>query len=325
MVALLSQPKAQAMLTQTQIDRFHREGLIVVPDALPTPVLSAVRAEYRRLLDTLYANWHAQGRGPAPDGLDFWRKLQDSYDAGCDWFQPMDISLPGEMIAADTPFHFGPAVFDMIIAPRLLDMVESLIGGEITSNPIQHIRLKPPAPTLHATETRAHVGATDWHQDRAVAHAEADATQMVTVWLAITDATLENGCLQAIPGTPQMYPHCPKTQTSIADGCIDPARAQPLPVPAGGAVIFHPLTPHASLPNRSDRFRWSFDIRFNVTGQPTGRAHFPDFVLRSRLRPGTELPDWHAWRDLWVEARARLATQPHVPIHRWAADSPACA
>lgn len=313
------------MLTQDQIDQFHSDGVIVVPDVLPTPVLNAVKQEYAQLLDALYDGWHARGLVPAADGMDFWQKLRVSYDAGCDWFQPMDISLPGDKIAPDTPFHFGPAVFDMITAPRLLDMVESLIGPEITSNPIQHVRLKPPAPTLRDTETRAHVMATDWHQDRAVAHEEGDDTQMVTVWLAISDATIGNGCLQAIPGKPQMYPHCPKKQTAIADGFLDLDKAQPLPVKAGGAVIFHPLTPHASLDNRSDRFRWSFDIRYNVTGQPTGRAHFPDFIARSRKAPERELRDWRVWKTMWEEARARLAPKPHVPIHRWTSDSPACA
>lgn len=213
----------------------------------------------------------------------------------------------------------------MLTAPRLLDMVQDLIGPEITSNPIQHVRLKPPATTLHGAESRAHVTATDWHQDRAVAHESGDATQMVTVWLAISDATVENGCLQVVPGKPQMYPHCPRKQTAIADGILDEARALPLPVKAGGAVLFHPLTPHASLVNTSDAFRWSFDIRYNVTGQPTGRAHFPEFIARSRRHPDTVLHDWQLWRTMWQDTRARLATQPHIPIHRWRSDSPACA
>lgn len=312
-------------LSTSQIDQFEREGYLVLPDVLSPDLLTRIRAEYTSLMDNLYDGWHAEGVVPAPEGRDFWEKLRASYDAGCDWFQPMDISLPGDTIAADTPFHFGPAVFDMLRHGPLLDIVEALIGPEITSNPIQHVRIKPPAPTLSSEEARAHVTSTDWHQDRAVAHASGDGTQMVTVWLAITDATVENGCLQVIPGRPQMYPHCPKKQTAIADGFLDLDKAQPLPVKAGGAVIFHPLTPHASLANVSDGFRWSFDIRYNVTGQPTGRGHFPEFVVRSRQDANAVLDDWQAWRDLWVAARADLAGQPHIPIHRWTGDAPACA
>jgi len=157
-------------LTPDQIARFERDGVLVIDDVLPVEILNNVKAEYEALLDTLYAEWHSQGRVPPGDNMDFFQKLLVAYEAGCEWFQPMDISLPGSEIAADTPFHIGPAVFDMLTTPRLLDVVEDLIGPEITSNPIQHVRLKPPARTLRNSETTAHIMATDWHQDRAVAH-----------------------------------------------------------------------------------------------------------------------------------------------------------
>ncbi len=313
------------MLTRDQIDRFDRDGFLVVEDVLSPALLARIHADYAWLLDNLYAGWHREGRVPAPDGLDFRDKLLTSYKAGCDWFQPMDISLPGDAIQPDTPFHFSATVFDMVTDPRLLDLVESLIGPEITSNPIQHVRLKPPATRLATDEVRAHITSTDWHQDRGVALEEADSTNMVTVWLAISDATARNGCLQVMPGKPQMYPHCPQIQTAIAPGFLDASKAVPLPVRAGGAILFHPLTPHASLINQTDRFRWSFDIRYNVTGEPTGRAHFPDFVARSRAAPNSELKDWRVWREMWIDARARLSGQTHIPIHRWRADNPVCA
>jgi len=315
------------MLSRSEVDLFERQGYLVVEDLLAADVLDPVRAEYAGLLDRLYAGWQSEGRVGPPETDDFWGRLRTAYRAGCDWFQPMDISLPGDRISAETPFHFGPAVFDMLTAPRLLDAVEALIGPEITSNPIQHVRIKPPADDLRADEIRAHVTATDWHQDRAVALAEADTTDMVTVWLAITDATVENGCLQVQPTgkAPEMLPHCPKTQTAIADGFVDEARAVPLPVGAGGAVIFHPLTPHASLVNRTDGFRWSFDLRYHVTGQNSGREHFPSFIARSRARPETELRDWRRWRAMWQAARSRLAETPHIDIHRWQGDAPHCA
>lgn len=312
------------MLTEAQIDDFRNNGFLVVDDVIDqTAVLDPVRREYATLMDGLLAGW---GMGEALQGASFEEKLISAYHAGHDWFQPMDISLPGDRIAADTPMHFGPAVFDMVTNPRLLDLVEDLIGPEITSNPIQHVRIKPPARDLASDEVRAHVGGTDWHQDRAVALEEADETRMITVWVAVTDATVENGCLQVIPHKPEtMLPHCPKTQTAIADGFIDQARARPLPVRSGGVVILDPMIPHASLPNLSEGIRWSFDLRYNVTGQPTGRSHFPEFIARSRLNPYSELRDWRAWKGLWEAARSQLAQTSHIPIHRWRSDSPACA
>ncbi len=310
------------MLTRDQIASYRTTGFLVVEDVLPGPVLEDVRAEYARLLDGLYDGWLAQGR--VPEGISgFQERLIASYRAGCDWFQPMDISLPGGRIAPDTPMHFGPAVFDMITNARLLDLVQDLIGPEITSNPIQHLRIKPPATDLRAGEVRAHITRTDWHQDRAVALEEADQTDMVTIWIAITDATVQNGCLQVLPRKAEaILPHCPKTQTAIADGFIDEASALPLPVRAGGVVILDPLLPHASLPNLTDGIRWSFDLRYNRRGQPTGRRQFPDFVARSAADPTAVLSDWRQWRDAWMRARARLSAQPHIDIHRWASDAP---
>ncbi|MCU9840190.1 phytanoyl-CoA dioxygenase family protein [Ruegeria sp. WL0004] len=311
------------MLSAGEIAKFRRNGYLIVENVLGPGVLDPVRAEYQAIMDTLLEEWQlTQQFG----GLDFAEQIKATYALGLDWFQPMDISLPGDRIRTDTPMHFGPAVFDMVTAPRLLDLVEALIGPEITSCPIQHVRIKPPARDLARDELRAHVGGTDWHQDRAVAHVEADQTDMVTVWIAVTDATPENGCLQVLPrAADRMLTHCPMRQTTIAPGLIDPEQALPVPVRADGIVVLDPLIPHASLPNLTDGIRWSFDLRYARSGQPTGRSHFPAFVARSRSEPHTELRDWRRWRQMWVDARARLATEPHIQIHRWQGDSPLCA
>jgi len=302
------------MLTDDQCRFFDDHGYLVI-DNVFDPV--EIKTEYAALLDDLYSQWQADELVPPAQGWE--PKLLAAYRAGCDWFQSMDCSLPGGEISADTPMYFGPAIFNLITGKRMLDLVEALIGPEITSNPIQHIRIKPPATNLTNTEIRPHITATDWHQDRAVALEEADETKMITVWCAVTDATPENGCLQVIPrgGSRGMLPHCPRTQTGIADGFINENEAQPLPVQAGGVVVFHPLTPHASLINRTDRFRWSFDIRYNRTGEPTGRSHFPEFVVRSKKQQEAVVTDWMEMRRAWEDARSRLANQPHIPIHRW--------
>jgi len=315
------------MLTQQNLDSFGSQGYLVVENLLDTATLDAVRAEYAALLDRLYARWFAEGLVKVlPQELGFWDKLDIAFRGGFDWYQPFDISLPHSGIAEDTPMHIGPAVFDMVTHRNILDLVETLIGPEITSNPIQHVRIKPPQRSVDASEARAHVIATDWHQDKGVTLEEADNTQFVTVWLAITDATVENGCLQVAAGNyDELLPHCTKTQVGIADDFLPTGNATPTPVKAGGAVIFHPLTPHASLANTSDGYRWSFDLRYNVTGQPTGRSQFPEFVARSRSNPASELRDWTLWNELWQDTRHRLAHAPHIAQHRWDSSSPYCA
>ncbi len=315
------------MLSPSQIAEFRENGYLIVEDVIDAATRDAVLDEYETLLGGLYEGWSRQGLVPPPEKpLNFWEKLDRCRSEDFDWYQPLDISLPFDNIGEETPMHFGPAVFDLVRHDAILDMMECLVGPEITSNPIQHVRIKPPERTLPEGEARAHVSYTNWHQDRGVGHADADDSTIVTVWVAMTDATEENGCLQVVPGLPKtLYPHCPKRQTTIADGFVDAARAIPAEVPAGGVILLHPLTPHCSLPNRSDGYRWSFDLRYNVTGQPTGRDQFPGFVARSRSHPDSELHDWRAWRQRWEAARLHLAHVPHIPQHRWQGDAPHCA
>jgi ectoine hydroxylase-related dioxygenase (phytanoyl-CoA dioxygenase family) len=80
-----------------------------------------------------------------------------------------------------------------------------------------------------------------------------------------------------------------------------------VPVKRGGVLLFHHLTKHASLTNTSDGIRWSFDLRYQPIGQPTGRPAFPGFIARSRQNPASAVTDWQVWADLWRETRSRLA------------------
>lgn len=317
------------MLSQAQLQRFEEDGFLVLNDVIDREaVLEPVIREYEQIMDRLRADWIADGRlAPDAAAATFEDRVISAYRSGLDYFQPMDISLPAGAISEDTPFHAGPAIFALMTDERLLDVVESIIGPEVTSNPIQHVRIKPPAVDLQADEIRAHVTSTDWHQDRAVTLEEADRTHMVTAWVAVTDATAENGCLQVIPGSHRgkMKLHCPNPQVGIPKQFLNENEAVPLPVRSGGVILFHPLTIHGSLINRTAHIRWSFDLRYSVTGEPTGRPMFPAFVARSRARPETELRDPDEWRILWEAARTRLAANETTTIHRWAPDAAHCA
>ena len=95
-------------------------------------------------------------------------------------------------------------------------------------------------------------------------------------------------------------------------------------------LLFHRLNCHSSLPNNSDNIRWSFDLRYNPTHEPTGRTAFPGFVARSRANPETELHDPLAWHRSWLEARANMSTinqggKIDIPFRRPQTEHPLCA
>jgi phytanoyl-CoA hydroxylase len=316
-------------------EHFAREGYFIARGLLdPETDLEPVKKEYSALLDRLAEEWHERGRISSPyRDLSFGERVSKFTSEGLDCTPYFDIVLPSNA-TADTPIHLGPAVFHLLRNPRILDVLEELIGGEIYCNPVQHIRIKPPQRVVPQRLMNGLNVAVGWHQDMGVVNEEADETTMISVWLAVSDANIENGCLQVVPGSHRgdLAIHCNFAegkrqyfQVNIPDPVVPPNH-RPLPMKAGDVLFFHKKLMHSSLPNTTDGIRWSFDLRYNVIGQPTGRAWLPGFVARSRSNPDRELRDPMKWAQLWLDARARLASGEGIrPSSRWDNSHPLCA
>ena len=328
-----------AGLTQTQLDRFDEDGYLVIDDVLSKTDLREIEAEYSAIMDNVTPDLVARGLMSEPRGSTFSERycealeqLDDMYEL----YQHLDISLPMlDELDHTTTMNAGPAAFRRLTNERLLDIAEHFVGPEIYSNPVQHARIKPPHSRLPKATTDANVAATLWHQDAAVITTDADETDLLTVWLAITDATVENGCLIATRGSHKLDRtlHCPgkvfAAEIYIPESFVDQDLVTPLEVKAGGMVLLHKLTEHGSLDNRTDQIRWSFDLRYQPIGQPTGRSVFPGFVARSSQHPETVVKDPDEWARLWWNARDRIASgeEPMSFNDRWSgyADQPVCA
>ncbi len=316
------------------LERFERDGYYIAEDVLDVERdINPVVAEYMALLDELVVRWRQEGKlSSGYEDVPFAQRMATVLsEVGTGSYAPFDISLPFAGVTEETPIHLGPAVFGLLSSSRLLDVVEQFIGSEILSNPIQHVRIKPPERLLPAEFKNSLMTQTDWHQDQGVALPEVDETIMLTVWLPITDATVENGCLCAVPGSHKrgLVTHCPgKTEARKALHIPDELRGDtylPLPIKRGGALFLNRRTMHASLANHSDGVRWSFDLRYQPIGQPTGRPWFPNFPVRSRAHPDSVVTDWRDWAALWRKTRTRLISEPMGKTNRWEGDEPICA
>ena len=319
-------------LTSEQRAAFDRDGYLIVHDLFdPVRDLAPVIAEYEMVLDRLATELHDAGEiAERYADLPFAERLTQVYrESGRAHAQYFDFALPQSGVTHETPFWTGPAVFALLRHEGLLDAVESLIGGEIYSNPVQHVRLKPPERLVPKNANgSAQVAATPWHQDNGVVTEDADATEIVTVWFPLTEVTVENGCLVVVPGSHrgELLAHCPAHGgLKVPDHLFHPEAGVPVPLKPGAAIFMHRRTLHSSLPNESDTVRWSFDLRYNPVGQPTGRAAMPGFVARSRSAPETELRDGAIWTELWREARRALAKGEPPRFNRWDANALACA
>lgn len=318
------------------LDRFNDQGYLLLDDVFdPKQDLDPVVQEYTEVMDRVAAEWHADGTiSSTYAGLPFAQRLAHVLnDAGPDGYRPFDISLAGK-ITETTPMHLGPAVFELITNRRLVDAVERIVGSEVLSNPIQHVRIKPPEALLGPEFQRRNtmVSATEWHQDQGVAIPEVDGTEMLTVWFPVTDATIENGCLCIIPESHKrgLLTHCPSRPGQVFDlripESVRQSNGMPVPMRRGSVLFLHRRTMHSSLRNLSDGVRWSFDLRYQPVGQPTGRPWFPSFVVRSRNDPSSEVHDWKVWAGLWLEARSQLTENPGaMKPRRWTGTESVCA
>lgn len=111
-------------------------------------------------------------------------------------------------------------------------------------------------------------GEVRWHQDASYLHSLT--TPVIGIWVAIEDATLENGCLWVEPGghrgpLREIYEVDSETRTGVLnslDATPWPAEGegQPLELEAGGVVFFADRLPHYSSANRSERSRQAFTM-----------------------------------------------------------------
>jgi len=322
------------VLSAVTREQLAEEGYAVVEDVLdPILDIGPVLAEYAAVLGGIAAGLAAEGVIRSTyAGLPFEQRLiAVCAESRRNFPQHFDISLPQSGVRSDTPMHVGPAVFGLLTNPGLLDVVERVVGPEIASNPVQHVRMKLPKRAIEEGSHNGLVTKIPWHQDNGVILPEADEAGILTVWIALNDATEANGCLQVIPRSHRqgIEAHCPTSNgLSIPEKLLPVERALPLPMRAGSLLLMTQRTVHSSLDNvTDDQVRISLDLRYQAVGQATGRPAFAPagFVARSRAHPETALRDPAEWARRWLETRARLAEAENPTFNRWRADAAVCA
>jgi len=104
-----------------------------------------------------------------------------------------------------------------------------------------------------------------WHQDNGYTFVEPQG--YLTCWLALTDATVDNGCPWVIPGAHRQGTLRHRWVDPIGWECFeDPPGARPAPVSAGGAVVFSSVTPHLTGPNTTGAVRKAYIVQYAVDG-----------------------------------------------------------
>src|SRR5579872_2075960 len=149
-------------------------------------------------------------------------------------------------------------VDEIVHHPAVLDAVEDLIGPDIR---LFHLSVWP---------KRAHDPAfVSWHQDATYFGLEPPV--QVTAWVALTDAPIESGCMEVVPGSHregQLHhgqsdsPHNLLSRGQTVTEGFDRGRTQFMPVQAGQMSLHHTHLVHRSGANRSDHRRIGLGISY---------------------------------------------------------------
>lgn len=125
-----------------------------------------------------------------------------------------------------------------------------------------------------------------WHQDR---WTHLDRDPQVTIWTALDPATIENGCVQIVPGSHKTLlnpEHASGFLTKQQGEAIDEKDAIYVELEPGEVALLHNWTLHRSDTNRSDTSRRAFSVCYmDARTQVTGDHHYPVIFGEGELDP----------------------------------------
>lgn len=228
------------VLDAEQAAQFDRDGFVVLHDVFDRTVVDEVVAEidaHERELETLL------------------RQVENGRVA---------IAEAGAITFTTHLVKRSESLRRFASHPVLVGICADLVGPDVNLYWDQAVYKKPEKPRRFP-----------WHQDNGYAFVEPQ--QYLTCWVALTDATLENGCPQVARGRHTTGTLKHRYVDPLGWECFtDPDDVAVAEVGAGGVVVFSSLTPHLTGPNTTDAVRKAYILQYApagaeiLTGDPEG-------------------------------------------------------
>lgn len=154
--------------------------------------------------------------------------------------------------------------------PRIKPFLANLLGDE----PVYYqsmALIKPPGGVEKP-----------WHQDNAYFRVE-DPLRMLGIWIALDEATVENGCMHVWEGAHLRGPmkhHHNAVDCTIEEDRLQDHNMTPIPLQPGGILIFHSNLPHYTPPNRSSQRRRALQFHYRAASNAlvTDEEYFQVFT-----------------------------------------------
>lgn len=264
-------PEKPAPLTDAQIAQFQEQGFLNYGPILTDDETATLHAALERVL-----------RGDGDKAPESNRNISAGQGEGNVVTQVVNI------------WEAAPEFADHLYNDRIVPLVAQLMGADTVRVWHDQVQVKPPQIG----------GPTIWHQDHPYWPIIQPA-DLVSAWVALEDATVENGCMWMVPGSHLWGPYPGKDgggtigsrkddwgpdydHTRLPEGAT--VNAVPVPVPAGGVVFHHCRTWHGAPPNRSDHNRPAIAVHYMpgwTRYEPEGRTHLVEHHIT--VAPGAVL------------------------------------
>jgi phytanoyl-CoA hydroxylase len=232
-------------LSAEQVESYRRDGYLVLTDVVSEPALLPLESTFQRFIEGRVSGM----------GRDF-----------CDMSGPYGRAFEDfNLVNAVLPRVYDQSLVGNVFERRAATIARQLIGDDIALDYDQFLAKRP----------RRDGAVFAWHQDLGYWPTGTPDTRTVTCSLALDDATLENGCLQVVPGSHReaaLRPHRPSTWSSspeLRDEAhtltveLRPAdTVVPLPVRRGSITVHNERIVHGSLGNRTDGWRRTYVVAF---------------------------------------------------------------
>ncbi|MEZ4863746.1 MAG: phytanoyl-CoA dioxygenase family protein [Caldilineaceae bacterium] len=249
-------------LTAAQLDAYHRDGYVVVEDLVSQADVLALGARLREYT-----------HGDRPRGA-LRIQVEPRVQRG-----ELSVNHPGDGIRKiDALVQEDDLFRGLGLHPNILSILTQILGPDLKMFR-NSLLLKPPE-----------VGsAKGMHQDSP--YWPIAPMDLCSCWFPLDDATLENGCMAAIPGSHKQgaLPHVHVTDDYVVDEAYyDPNDMVMLPMKAGSGLFFHSLLAHYTAPNCSSKWRRAIALSYmSATARYTGEGEGPVyFHVQGKSFPG---------------------------------------
>jgi non-heme Fe2+,alpha-ketoglutarate-dependent halogenase len=170
--------------------------------------------------------------------------------------------------------HFEcPRLWNYMKHPAITERCAQILGPDLLCWRSQIFYKGPHAPAIQWHQATTFM--VEDYQDPAIFPPDRSEIFQLTVWVAVDDATLENGCLRFATGT---HDTTKIIRFGGEEGFYNAAytlefdeKTQPwesVPVKSGQFIIFAERCVHGSGPNTTDRYRLAFNLRVIPTHVP---------------------------------------------------------